>query len=168
MTYVDDILVATTEELCEATMKAIDQTWKCFPEEVVCEEKGVSFCGIVIEKIEHAYFIHQRPYTKELLKKHKLEGCNSTKITLDRESDDEDRNFEKEQREEWYQNWVTTDEFSSKVKVSQRIAGEILWLTTRTRPDLCFLSSKDVKLIDKEPNESIPLWSQDAKVPKRY
>ena len=121
LTYVDDVLVATTEELGEAIMKAIDQTWKCFSEEVVREgEKGVSFCGIVIEKIEHGYFI-QRPYTKELLKKHKLEGCNSTKIILDREFDDEDRNFEKEHREEWYQNWVTIDEFRSKVKEAQRI-----------------------------------------------
>ena len=85
LTYVDDILVATTEELGKATMKAIDEIWKCSEEDVVREgEKGVSFCGIVIEKIEHGYFIHQRPYTKELLKKHKLEGCNSTKIILDR------------------------------------------------------------------------------------
>ena len=125
-------------------------------EEVVREgEKGVSFCGIVIEKIEHGYFIHQRPYTKELLKKHKLEGCNSTKIILDRESDDEDRALEKEQREEWYQNWETTEEFRSKVKESQRIAGEILWLTTRTRPDLCFSIQKMSSLATKNPVKAV-------------
>ena len=32
LTYVDDILVATAEELGEATMKAVDRTWKCSPE----------------------------------------------------------------------------------------------------------------------------------------
>jgi hypothetical protein len=156
LTYVDDILVATTEELGEAVMKAIDQTWKCSPEEVVREgEKGVSFCGIVIEKIENGYFIHQRPYTKELLKKHKLEGCNSTKIILDRESDDEDRTFEKEQREQWYQDWVTTEEFRSKLKESQRIAGGILWLTTRTRPDLCFSIQKMSSIATKNPVKAV-------------
>ena len=139
LTYVDDILVATTEELGEATMKAIDQTWKCSPKEMVREgENGVSFCGIVIIKIENGYFTHQKPFTKEPLKKHKLEECNATEIILDRESDDEDRTFEKEQQEEWYQNWVTTEEFRGKVKEPQRIAGEILWLTTRTRPHLRF------------------------------
>ena len=71
-------------------MKAIYRTWKCSPEEVVREgRKGVSFCGIVIEKIQDGYLIHQRPDTKELLKKHKLEECNSTKIILDRDSDEE-------------------------------------------------------------------------------
>ena len=29
LTCIDDILVATTEKLGEATMKAIDQTWNC-------------------------------------------------------------------------------------------------------------------------------------------
>ena len=156
MTYVDDILVATTEELGEATMKVIDNAWKCSPEEVVREgEKGVSFCGIVIKKIEHGFFIHQRPYTKDLLKKHKLEGCNATKIILDRESDDEDRAFEREQQEEWYRNWVTTDEFRSKVKESQKITGEILWLTTRTRPDLCFSIQKMASLATNNPVKAV-------------
>ena len=132
------------------------------------KEKGVSFCGVVIEKTEHGYFIQQRPYTKELLKKHKLEGCNSTKIILDRESDDEDRTFEKEQREEWYQNWVTTEEFRSKVKESQRIAGEILWLTTRTRTDLCFSIQKMSSLATKNPVKSSSIWNQNAKILERY
>ena len=44
LTYVDEILVAASEELGEAVMKAIEQIWKCSPEEVVREgEKGLSF-----------------------------------------------------------------------------------------------------------------------------
>ena len=51
LTYVGDILVATTEEARQATMKAIDNTWKCSDEEVAQGgSKGVSCCGIVIEK----------------------------------------------------------------------------------------------------------------------
>ena len=70
LTYVADILVAATEDLGDATMKAVDNAWKRSAEEVVLEGgKGVSFCGIVIEKIQNGYFIHRRPYTKELLKK---------------------------------------------------------------------------------------------------
>ena len=156
LTSVDDILVAPSEELGEAAMKAIDQTWKCSPEEVVLEGgKGVSFCGIVIEKMQNGYFIHQRPYTKGLLKKHKLEERNATKIILDRETEDEDRAFEKEQQEEWYKNWITTDEFKRKVKESQRIAGEMLWLTTRTRPDLCFSIQKMSSLSTKNPIKAV-------------
>ena len=65
LTYVDDILVATTEEIGNATMKAIDLTWNCSEEEVVQEgSKGVSFCGIVIEKLPSSYFMRQKPDTK--------------------------------------------------------------------------------------------------------
>ena len=81
LTYVDDIRVATSEEVGEATMKAIDQTWKCSPKEVVREgNKGVSFCGIVTEKIQDGYFIHQRPCVKHLIKKHQMAGCDATKF----------------------------------------------------------------------------------------
>ena len=61
----------------------------------------------------------------------------------------------KEQREEWYQNLVTTDEFRTKVKESQRIAGEILWLTTRTRPDLCFSIQKMSSLATKNQAKAV-------------
>ena len=89
LTYVDDILVTTTEELGDTTMKEIDLTWKCSEKEVVKKgSKGVSFCGLVIEKLPNGYFIHQKPYTKELLKKHQLQNSNSTKIILDRQTDD--------------------------------------------------------------------------------
>ena len=92
LTYVDDILVATTEEIGNATMKAIDLAWKCSEEKVIKEgSKGVSFCGIVIEKLHNGYFMYQKPYIKELLEKRHLEDCNASKISLDKETDDEDR-----------------------------------------------------------------------------
>ena len=93
-------------------MKAIDKTQKCSAEEIVQEgNKGVSFCGLVIEKLPNGYFIHQKPCTKELLKKHQLEGSNATKIILDKESEDENSKAEQEQLEEWYKDWVTPDDF---------------------------------------------------------
>ena len=70
-------------------------------------------------KLSNGYFINQKPYTKELLKKHKLEDSNATKFLLDKESDDEDRKEEREREEEWYQNWYTTDDFRRKVKEAQ-------------------------------------------------
>ena len=96
-------------------------------------------------------FVHQKPFTKELLKKHQLEDSNATKIILDKESDDEDLKAELEQPEEWYQNCVTTADFRRKVKEAQRIAGEVLWLTTRTRPDLCFSIQRMCSLATKNP-----------------
>ena len=42
---------------------------------------------------------------------------------------------EKNNEEQWYQDWIKTEEFKQKVKEAQKIAGEVLWLTTRTRPE---------------------------------
>ncbi len=50
LTYVDDLMVVTTEEIGEALMKRIDEIWKCSPEEVVKENSPpVNFCGICKE-----------------------------------------------------------------------------------------------------------------------
>ena len=46
---------------------------------------------------------------------------------------------------------MTTDDFRRKVKEAQTIAGEVLWLTTRTRPDLCFAIQKMCSLVTKNP-----------------
>ena len=102
LSYVDDILAATAEEIADATMKDIDSICNCSDEEVVREgSKGVSFCGIVIETIRNGSFIYQKSYTRELIQKNQLEECDATKIILDKESDEEDRGAELEQQEAW-------------------------------------------------------------------
>jgi hypothetical protein len=45
--------------------------------------------------------------------------------------------------------------FRRKVKEAQRIAGEALWLTTRTRPDLCFSIQKMCSLATKNPAKAV-------------
>jgi PAS domain-containing protein len=110
---------------------------------------------IVIEKISNGYFVNQKPYAQEFLKKHQLEDSNTTKIALDKEPDDEDRKAELEQQEECYQNWVTTEGFRNKVKEGHRIAGEALWLATKTRPDIC----------NKTPSKGSAVWSEDVAIP---
>ena len=135
-------------------MKAIDALWKCSPEEVV-KKSGptVTFCGICIQRKEDGYFIHQRPYIKDLLKKYRLEECNATKIILDKESDDADKS-EEEETEEWKQ-WKESPEFTMKVREAQKIAGEVLWLTTRTRPDLCYPIQKMTSISTRNPEKAL-------------
>jgi len=153
LTYVDDLMVITEAKINEVIMKTIDKTWKCSPEEVVkMNNQPVSFCGICIEEVENGFFIHQRPYTRELLKKHRLEECNATKILLDKETDESDK--VEEEDEEWIK-WKETPEFLLKVREAQKIAGEVLWLTTRTRPDLCYPIQKMTSIATKDPIKAI-------------
>ena len=86
------------------------------PEEVVKENSPpVNFCGICIEKMKDGYFIHQKPYIKDLLKKYRPEDCNATKIILDKDSEEGEKNLEEEETEEWII-WKESPEFLKKVR----------------------------------------------------
>jgi hypothetical protein len=142
----------------EEVMKEIDRTWKCSPEEV--DKKGgpiVSFCGICIEEIDKGFFIHQGPYIRDLLKKHRLEACTATKILLDKETEDADKGEEDDEEAE---RWKASPEFLSKVREAQRIAGEVLWVTTRTRPDLCYPIQRMTSLATKDPIKALKYGSR--------
>ena len=71
---------------------------------------------------------------------------------MDKESDDADKT-EEEETEEWLQ-WKESPEFVVKVRKAQKIAGEILWLTTRTRPD-CYPIQKMTSAATKDPEQEI-------------
>ena len=107
----DDLIVVPTEEIGEAFVQ-VDEIWIRSPEEVVKENSPpVNYCGISVEKIEDGYFIRQKPCIKDLLKKYRLEYCNTTKIILDKDSEEGDKHAEKS--EEWKQ-WNESPEFLKK------------------------------------------------------
>jgi len=161
LTYVDDIMVTADEELAKAMMQRIDEQWKCSPEEIVEEGKDpISFCGICIEKGRKGYFIHQKPYIKDLLKKHRMDDCSATKILLDKESDQSPQHeeprgqSEDDEESDKSDGWKKTPEFIEGVRKAQQVAGEILWLSTRTRPDLCYPIQKMTSAATKDPSKS--------------
>ena len=160
LTYVDDLMVVTTEEIVEALMKKVDEIWKCSPEVVKEHSPPVNFCGICIEKMKHGNFIHQKPYIKDLLKKNRLEDGNATKIILDKDSEEGEKDLDQEETEEWT-SWKESPEFLKKVREAQKLAGEVSWLTTRTRPDL-LSHSEDDKCSDEGSRISLKVWIQNA------
>ena len=51
--------------------------------------------------------------------------------------------------------WKESPEFLKKVREAQKLAGEVLWLTTRTRPDLCYPIQKMTSAATKDPDLAI-------------
>ena len=47
-----------------------------------------------------------------------------------------------------------------KVREAQNVAGEILWLTTRTRPDLCYPIQKMTSVATKDPIKALKYGSR--------
>ena len=88
------------------------------------------------------------------MKKYRLEDCNATKIILDKDSEEGEKDLDEEETEEW-KIWKESPEFLKKVREAQKLAGEVLWLTTRTRPDLCYPIQKMTSAATKDPELAI-------------
>ena len=128
MTYVDDILVSGRSEVMKAVTQRLQETWSTStPEEI--GEKPVRFLGVEItccqaEGEETAHWsLNQQAYTKDLLGRYE-DGEKIRKIPITRD-----------------QATMSPDVIppsAEGVKTCQKVIGELLWLVTRTRPDLMF------------------------------
>ena len=49
------------------------------------------------------------------------------------------------------------------MQAAQKAAGEVLWLTTKTRPDLMFVTSRMSSAVTKEPRRTVELGKQVRK-----
>ena len=125
-TYVDDILAMSTKEITEEVMNELDQTWRCSEAEFLTEEKDLTFCGMTLKITPQGMILHQRDYIAEVLKRNQDDGLDPNKLIFDKE-ECEGTTTEKEKEEL---------PFEEALKKSRKVAGELLWLSTRTRPDL--------------------------------
>ena len=131
MTYVDDIFVVGSSSVATAMVQRLQQTWTTSPPERVAQN-GVKLLGMEVKVLKgdeglNEWHISQRSYLTELLggqdppiKPKKLP------ITKDQAVTPKDEGL--------------TDPES--VRMAQKIVGELLWVVTRTRPDVMFSVSR--------------------------
>ena len=127
LTYVDDIFIVADDEVRAATLEKIMQTWSTSPPDKV-EVKPIKFLGMNISKVQDestgkdVWYVNQDSYIKDLLEKTD-DPCRQVPISRDQAL------MEPEPSES-----VTPE----KIKLAQQHVGELLWLVTRSRPDLMF------------------------------
>ncbi|CAJ1333938.1 unnamed protein product, partial [Effrenium voratum] len=126
--YVDDVLTTAETEVRKAFEKVIAQKWETNVPDELTEENEVRFLGMNIKKEGTDVFIHQKDYVEEVLERHQEEVVKA-KSPMTKEMSDEAE-------------LPPGDYDQSDVTRAQRIAGELLWLMTRTRPDLLFSMSR--------------------------
>ena len=142
MTYVDDMIVVGTEKVVHGALEAIQRKWKTSSPEWISEDP-VRFLGVEISRVEDEergcfdWRISQASYVQQLLKNEK-EEVKERRIPVSKElvakmSEDEEG--------------VT----SSEVKAAQKLVGELLWVVTRSRPDLMYVVSKMGSRVTKSP-----------------
>ena len=120
--YVDDLLVTAEDEAATAAISAIAKVWAISEVEKAGVQTRVKYCGFEIE-VPHdqdGYILHQRKYEKEMTQRwdiHKAIDVPNFKLS----------DAEEEPADPIDQN---------QIKTAQAMAGALLWLNTRTRPDI--------------------------------
>ena len=139
--YVDDLLLMAEEETLEAATKAIAGVWVISDVEKAEENKAIKYCGFEIEVAANndGYIVSQRMYEQEMIQRFGIEkSIDYPKFQL-AEGDDE-----------------PTEAISAgDVKTAQSMAGALLWLSTRTRPDVAMAVATACRLCTKNPCKSI-------------
>ena len=127
LTYVDDIFIVAEDTVREQVLKKIMETWTTSPPDLV-GDKPIKFLGMNISKVldeeinKEVWYVNQDSYIKDLLEKYD-DPSRQIPITRDQALMEPDP-----------QELITPE----KVKLAQQHVGELLWLVTRSRPDLMF------------------------------
>ena len=110
--YVDDVLMAAKKDVIIAAMKRIEIEWPLGDPEWPTEEDPLRLCGFEIWRTEEGFNLNQSAYAKELVEKWVL-------------------------RRRWrFQPSEEEEPDAVKLWETQAITGGLLWLATKTRPDL--------------------------------
>ena len=118
--YVDDILITAPEAIAASVLERLRKEWTCSEPEWIGESSWVKFCGMELKKEQGALLLGQPSYVRDLLERH---GTSSEKLSPMPAVLDE------------------TPEESvdpKTLRAAQALLGELLWVSVRTGPDLCF------------------------------
>ena len=132
--YVDDLLLVSPEDRQPAIMETLRSLWTTSDPELVHEDGDVSFAGYEIRKVKGSFQIHQRSYILEMLKQWEVEEESSVPCV--------------KEPPQLCDRSLSTSEMTRQ---AQSIAGQLLWVSTHSRPDVCYAVQTVCHLISSNP-----------------
>ena len=149
LVYVDDIMVLSTPALIADVIAELRKTWELSTPELL-EEGSVHYRGVEIRKGEGGVLVHQESYTRDLLMRHPDKGSADVpalKLPEVKPLENQD---------------------PKTVRNAQQIAGELLWLSGLTRPELQFAVGNLSRTISTNAEEALAMGAQVIKYLRRY
>ena len=157
VTYVDDVLVLAKREVVEKWLTKLRSTWETTEPEWIDATKGTLFLWMELRRSEKGEWgISQLNYTFDLLQRNlgkQQEDWGRRRIPISKALEDEDEACEPESPDPE----VPTVE---AVREAQRVVGELVWLVTRSRPDIMYALSRMAALSTKKPKKVLVLARQ--------
>ena len=137
--YVDDLMVAGEQAVVESTIKRIEEQWACSEPEYINNEKNIRFCGYELRWDRADDLLLMQPsYVLDLLDKYQVKGREAEPCPKITQGENED---------------YTAD----TLRAAQQITGELLWVQTRTRPDLSYVVGAMSRWLHKRPGYVVQL-----------
>ena len=139
LVYVDDLLVMGTWKAHDGLVSRIQQEWKTSKPEKVNKEDWVRFCGFEMKTQEENILVGQPSYLQDLLRRRGVTTKRSTPLPKEH---------------------LAAMEVEEEIKIedvrqAQAIAGEILWMSVRSRPDLSYAIGALGREVTKHPRWAV-------------
>ena len=126
--YVDDIMILSTQSEAEKAYDWIRQQWKCTPLQRAEEGHPVTFLGVDVhvgrdEGGNRGFLLCQSGYIQELLRCYSIVPKQRAAPVP----------------KEWFKDLPEAESYSQdELRAAQKVTGELLWLTQRSRVDLAY------------------------------
>ena len=134
LVYVDDISTVGDAKMIGGFHDWLSSKWEYEPVAMLAADKPIRFLGMEINLGEdgHSFELSQKGFLEELRRAHDHKGSKSWSM-----GPRDSLMLTPEEREELLQHTAPlTGEAGAAVRQAQRRVGELLWLMSRTRPDL--------------------------------
>ena len=120
-------------------LASLRKMWKTSDPQFLSLDADLPFLGVSIRMTKDGILLHQHHYTQDLLHNH-----SSHVSARKRNTSGEPTHFQKDPP---LPPDPTNSEHQRWIKIGQRILGGLLWLSTRTRPDLAFAVSSAAQVL---------------------
>ena len=140
--YVDDFLTAGPPQVVRSFLAALRKMWRTSDPQFLSLDADLPFLGVSIRMTKNGILLHQHHYTQDLLHNH-----SSHISARKRNTSGEPTHFQKDPP---LPPDPTNSEHQRWIKIGQKILGGLLWLSTRTRPDLAFAVSSAAQVLTKD------------------
>lgn len=147
LVYVDDMLITGSVLTTNLVLEQIQKVWQTSAPEEVSEGVSVKFLGMEITKRGDVIRALQTAYVEDRLETNLGGDWKNAKdawTPCPKEIDDDPED----------------DVQPSHIKEAQRVVGELLWLVTRTRPDLAFTTSRMAQMVLRCPRMVVKMAAQ--------
>ena len=149
LVYVDDLMVLSTPQLISEVIAELGKTWELATPELL-EDGNLHYRGVEIRRCGEAVVVHQGSYTRELLSRYpNLGSADVPALKLPEASVDSAQDRE-------------------AVRKAQQLAGELLWLSGLTRPEMQYAIGAISRMISVNPLEAVSMGEQAIKYLWRY